>query len=118
MLDTKHRVIRGKAVSIVSLDATVVHPGEVFREAVAASSLGIVLFHNHPSSDPSPSADDLVLTGRMVRAGEIMGIDDVILDDQRHRGLRAGRIRLSGRETAVSRLLLRCGGRHVPRRTD
>src|SRR5262245_14161670 len=72
MLDTKHRVLRVKIVSIGSLDATVVHPREVFREAAAACASAIVLFHNHPSGDPTPSRDDLVLTSRMVRAGEIM----------------------------------------------
>jgi DNA repair protein RadC len=90
MLDTKHRVLRVKIVSIGSLDTTVVHPREVFREAAAASASAIVLFHNHPSGDPTPSRDDLVLTSRMVRAGEVMGIDVVdhlILADQRYYSL-------------------------------
>ena len=51
MLDTKHRVIRIKLVSIGSLDSTVVHPREVFREAAAAAAAAIILFHNHPSGD-------------------------------------------------------------------
>jgi len=87
MLDTKHRVIRIKIVSVGSLDSTVVHPREVFREAASASAAAIVLFHNHPSGDPMPSPDDLVLTTRMVNAGDIMGIDVVdhlILADQRY----------------------------------
>lgn len=87
MLDTKHRVIRIKVVSRGSLDATVVHPREVFREATSASAAAIVLFHNHPSGDPTPSPDDLVLTTRMVNAGDIMGIDVVdhlILADQKY----------------------------------
>ena len=96
MLDTKHRVIRIKVVSIGSLDSTVVHPREVFREAASASAAAIVLFHNHPSGDPSPSPDDLVLTTRMVNAGNIMGIDVVdhlILADQRYFSLvEAGRL--------------------------
>jgi len=90
MLDTKHRVLRIKIVSIGSLDTTVVHPREVFREAAAASAAAIVLFHNHPSGDPTPSKDDLLLTARMVRAGEVMGIDVVdhlILADQRYYSL-------------------------------
>ena len=90
MLDTKHRVLRIKIVSIGSLDTTVVHPREVFREAAAASAAAIVLFHNHPSGDPTPSRDDLVLTSRMVRAGEVMGIDVVdhlILADHRYYSL-------------------------------
>jgi DNA repair protein RadC len=90
MLDTKHRVIRIKLVSIGSLDAAVVHPREVFREATTASASAIVLFHNHPSGDPTPSTDDLVLTRRMIRAGDIMGIDVIdhlILSDQRYYSL-------------------------------
>jgi DNA repair protein RadC len=77
MLDTKTRLLRVKIVSTGSLDATVVHPREVFREAAAASAASIVLFHNHPSGDPTPSPDDLILTTRMVNAGDIMGIDVV-----------------------------------------
>jgi DNA repair protein RadC len=90
MLDTKHRVIRVKLVSIGGLDSTVVHPREVFREATAASAAAIVLFHNHPSGDPTPSSDDLLLTSRMIRAGDIMGIDVIdhlILSEQRYYSL-------------------------------
>jgi DNA repair protein RadC len=85
MLDSKHRVIRIKLLSVGSLDSTVVHPREVFREAAAANAAAIILFHNHPSGDPTPSPDDVVLTVRMVSAGDIMGIDVVdhlILADQ------------------------------------
>jgi DNA repair protein RadC len=80
-------VIRVRIVAIGSLDTTVVHPREVFREAAAASASAIVLFHNHPSGDPTPSEDDLLLTTRMVSAGEVMGIDVVdhlILADQQY----------------------------------
>ena len=96
MLDTKQRLIRIRILSVGSLDSTVVHPREVFREAAAASAAAIVLFHNHPSGDPSPSPDDLLLTTRMVNAGDIMGIDVVdhlILADQRYFSLvEAGRL--------------------------
>jgi DNA repair protein RadC len=90
MLDTKHRLIRVKVVAIGSLDAAIVYPREVFREATAASAAAIVLFHNHPSGDPTPSSDDLLLTRRMLRAGDIMGIDVIdhlILADQRYYSL-------------------------------
>jgi DNA repair protein RadC len=96
MLDTKHRVIRIRIVSVGSLDSTIVHPREVFREAASASASAIVLFHNHPSGDPTPSPDDLVLPTRLVHAGGIMGIDVIdhlILADQRYFSLvEAGRM--------------------------
>jgi DNA repair protein RadC len=95
-LDSKHRLIRIKVVSVGSLDTTVVHPREVFREAASASAAAIVLFHNHPSGDPTPSTDDVALTTRMIDAGEIMGIDVVdhlILSDQRYYSmLESGRL--------------------------
>jgi DNA repair protein RadC len=87
MLDTRHRLIRVKIVAIGSLDTTIVHPREVFREAASAAASAIVLFHNHPSGDPTPSRDDMILTARMVSAGGIMGIDVVdhlILADRRY----------------------------------
>jgi DNA repair protein RadC len=87
MLDTRYRLLRMKIISVGSVDTTVVHPREVFREAIAASATCIVLFHNHPSGDPTPSQDDFLLTTRMINAGDIMGIavaDHVILADQRY----------------------------------
>lgn len=87
LLDTRHRVIRVRVVALGSLDTTVVHPREVFREATTASAAAVVLFHNHPSGDPAPSPDDLALTTRMIRAGEVMGIevlDHLILAEQRY----------------------------------
>jgi DNA repair protein RadC len=75
MLDTKQRLIRIKILSLGSLDSTVVHPREVFREATAASAASIILFHNHPSGDPTPSESDFEITRRMVDAGKIVGID-------------------------------------------
>jgi DNA repair protein RadC len=87
LLDTRCRLIRIKIISVGSIDTSVVHPREVFREAASASAAAIVLFHNHPSGDPTPSQDDVELTTRMVQAGSIMGIevvDHVILADQRY----------------------------------
>ncbi len=96
MLDSKNRVLRIKLLSVGSLNATVVHPREVFREAAAAAAAAIILFHNHPSGDPSPSPDDFELTGRMLDAGEIMGIDVIdhlILADQTYYSMmESGRI--------------------------
>lgn len=84
LLDTKHRLIRTLVVSQGTLDASLVHPREVFRAAAEHSAAALVLFHNHPSGDPAPSVDDLQLTRRLVEAGEIMGIavvDHVVLGE-------------------------------------
>jgi len=74
-------------LSTGSLDSNIVHPREVFREAAANAAAAIVLFHNHPSGDPTPSPDDYTLTARMVSAGDVMGIDvvdHIILADQNY----------------------------------
>jgi DNA repair protein RadC len=91
LLDTRHRVIRTRLLSVGSLDATVVQPREVFRQAMLASAAALVLFHNHPSGDPEPSRDDVTLTLRMAAAGELMGvavIDHVVLGDGRYCSLK------------------------------
>jgi DNA repair protein RadC len=91
LLDTKHRVMRTTVVTVGTLDASIVHPREIFREAATAGAAAIVLFHNHPSGDPEPSQDDVLLTRRIVSAGVLMGIDvvdHVILADARYCSLR------------------------------
>ena len=91
LLDTRHRVLRSKLLSIGSLDASLVHPREVFREAVVSGASAVVVFHNHPSGDPAPSREDVDLTRRLVAAGEIMGIallDHLILADSRYYSFR------------------------------
>ena len=87
MLDSKLHILRIKIIAIGSIDSTVAHPREVFREAAVASAAAIVLFHNHPSGDPTPSVDDLELTERMLDAGDVMGIhvlDHIILSAHRY----------------------------------
>ncbi len=87
LLDTKHRVLRTTVVSIGTLDSSIVHPREVFREATLAGAAALVLFHNHPSGDPQPSDEDEKLTERLVAAGALMGIhviDHLILADVRY----------------------------------
>jgi DNA repair protein RadC len=84
MLDAKHRVLRTSIVSVGALDSTVVQPREVFREAMTTGAIAIVVFHNHPSGDPTPSDDDFALTDRLVEAGALIGIevlDHVVLGD-------------------------------------
>ena len=91
LLDTKHRVLRTTIVTVGTIDASIVHPREIFREAASAGAAAIVLFHNHPSGDPEPSHDDVTLTRRIVAAGVLMGIDVVdhmILADSRYCSLR------------------------------
>lgn len=75
LLDTKHRVTRTTIVTVGTLDASIVHPREIFREATAGGAAAIVVFHNHPSGDPEPSKEDIELTHRLVAAGVLMGID-------------------------------------------
>lgn len=75
LLDTKHRLIEQVVVSVGSLDHTFMSPREVFRDALLANSAALVLAHNHPSGDPSPSRDDELVTRRLVRAGELVGVE-------------------------------------------
>ncbi|MBR3458418.1 MAG: DNA repair protein RadC, partial [Selenomonadaceae bacterium] len=74
LLNAKNHIIGFRKVSIGSLTASVVHPREVFEEAVLGHAAAIILLHNHPSGDPSPSREDIQVTERMIKAGEIMDI--------------------------------------------
>jgi DNA repair protein RadC len=85
-LDVRHRLKREVVISTGCLTSSLVHPREVFQESVVARAAAIVLFHNHPSGDPEPSAEDLALTRRLAAAGTLMGIE--VLD---HLILGAGR---------------------------
>jgi DNA repair protein RadC len=87
LLDTRHRVLRARILAVGGLNATGVQPREVFREAALGGAAAIVMFHNHPSGDPSPSSDDVEVTRRLIAAGVVMGIDvvdHVILGDVRY----------------------------------
>ncbi len=87
LLDTRHRVLRTSVLAVGSLNSAVVQPREVFREAALGAAAAIIVFHNHPSGDPSPSPDDVELTKRLVAAGTLMGIDvidHVIVGDGRY----------------------------------
>ncbi|MGZ7440625.1 RadC family protein [Paenibacillus sp. TH7-28] len=74
-LNTKNHIIAQETLSIGSLNASIVHPREVFRAAIKCSSASVVCAHNHPSGDPTPSAEDIRMTSRLCEAGEIVGID-------------------------------------------
>jgi DNA repair protein RadC len=85
-LNTKNQVLKIETSAIGILSSSPVHPREVFKEAIRMSSAGLILAHNHPSGDPSPSQDDLLLTVRLREAGELLGIqviDHVIFGDNR-----------------------------------
>jgi DNA repair protein RadC len=74
LLDSKNRLLREVKVSEGSLNASIVHPREVFAPVVRESAAAVLLVHNHPSGDPTPSREDLELTGRLRDAGELMGV--------------------------------------------
>lgn len=75
MLNTKNVVMDIKDISIGNLNSSIVHPREVFCEAIKRSSFSIIICHNHPSGDPSPSQEDIDVTKRLYEAGKIIGID-------------------------------------------
>ncbi len=84
LLDTKNRLIRIATTSIGTLDSSVVHPREVFKDAIGVSAASILVVHNHPSGDPTPSPEDRNVTLRIAEAGKILGIellDHVIIGD-------------------------------------
>lgn len=75
LLNTKHKIMGIKEISRGSLNSSIVHPREVFRIAIKRSSAAIILAHNHPSGDVTPSREDIDLTQRLIKTGEIVGID-------------------------------------------
>ena len=75
LLDTRNQLIKVAEVSVGSLDTSIVHPREVFKEAISASAASVIFVHNHPSGDPGASEDDIKLTKRLAEAGGIVGID-------------------------------------------
>ena len=91
LLDGRHRVLRQELVSQGTLTASLVHPREVFRPALRESAAALVLVHNHPSGDPTPSREDREITERLMRAGEILGIpvlDHVVVAERGYCSLR------------------------------
>ena len=91
LLDGRHRVLGEAVVSQGTLTASLVHPREVFRPALRASAAAVILVHNHPSGDPTPSAEDRSVTGRLARAGELLGIrvlDHVVVAERGYVSLR------------------------------
>jgi len=74
-LDTKNNLLREEIVSVGSLNANIVHPREVFKTAIQESAAAIIVAHNHPSGDPSPSQNDIDITRKLVETGRVIGIE-------------------------------------------
>lgn len=92
MLDARHRLFKVAEISIGSLEMSIVHPRETFQEAITAGASALILAHNHPSGDPTPSPEDLELTRRLVEAGKLLGIpvlDHLIIAGERDLSLQA-----------------------------
>jgi DNA repair protein RadC len=90
LLSRSNRLIKEVTISEGTLDASIVHPRDVFREALLESAAGVILLHNHPSGNPNPSEEDLRITKQLVEAGRVMGIkvyDHIILAGEDYRSL-------------------------------
>lgn len=91
LLDTRNQLIKVAEISVGSLDSSIVHPREVFREAISASAASVIFVHNHPSGDPEASEDDIKLTKQLAEAGEVVGIDvldHIIIGDKKYLSLK------------------------------
>ena len=91
LLNTKNQVLASPTISIGSLNASIVHPREIFREAIHYAAASIILIHNHPSGDPNPSKEDLFVTEKLMKAGTLMDIavlDHVIIGDNKYISLK------------------------------
>lgn len=92
LLNTKNQVIAREEISIGSLNSSCVHPRELFKAAIRRSAAGIILVHNHPSGDPTPSRQDIEVTKRLLEVGNIIGInvlDHLVIGDSRFVSLKA-----------------------------
>jgi len=95
LVDSKHQLIRVRILAVGSSDSVMAEPREVFRDALLGGAAAVVLFHNHPSGDPTPSPDDVSLTHRMINAGRVVGIDvidHVIVGDARYFSMRESHV--------------------------
>lgn len=84
LLDSKSRIIRCKTISVGSLDSALVHPRDVFRPAIVHSASSLIVVHNHPSGDPTPSDEDILLTRELCLCGKMLGVeilDHIIIGD-------------------------------------
>lgn len=87
LLDTKNQIIVTEEISVGTLNASIVHPRDVFKAAIKRNANSIILIHNHPSGDPTPSNEDINITNRLIDAGNLIGIkvlDHLIIGDNRY----------------------------------
>ena len=90
LLNTKNKVFKEILVSDGTLTSSLVHPREVFRYAIKEAAAAVLIIHNHPSGDPSPSRDDINITKRLVETGKMIGInvlDHIIISDGKYLSL-------------------------------
>jgi DNA repair protein RadC len=95
LLDSKQKLIRVQTVSLGSLDKALVEPRDVFRPAITAGAASLVIVHNHPSGDPTPSEDDVLLTQELCMCGKILGItvlDHIIIGKRDHVSFRESKL--------------------------
>ncbi|GJL53098.1 MAG: hypothetical protein NPIRA02_02300 [Nitrospirales bacterium] len=86
-LNAKHQIIGGSVVAIGSLTTAIVHPREIFKTAITMNAAALILLHNHPGGDPTPSPEDHALTKRLTDCGELLGVrvlDHLILGNDRY----------------------------------
>jgi DNA repair protein RadC len=91
LLSTKNHIIATPTISVGTLNASLVHPRELFKEAINYSAASVILVHNHPSGDPTPSKEDIELTQKLVKAGKLLDIsvlDHVIIGDNKYVSLK------------------------------
>ncbi|MBE3518867.1 MAG: DNA repair protein RadC [Firmicutes bacterium] len=91
MLNARNQVLRREVVSVGCLDSTIVHPREIFKNCIKRSAASVILVHNHPSGDPTPSSEDLEITRRLSEGGKLLGIavlDHVIIGKGRYSSFR------------------------------
>ncbi len=86
LLNTKNQVLARETISIGTLNSSAIHPRELFKAAIRRSAAGVILLHNHPSGDPTPSRQDIEVTSRLIEAGSIIGIqvlDHLVIGDNK-----------------------------------
>lgn len=87
LLDTKNQIIAKEEISIGTLNASIVHPRDVFKIAIKRNANSMILIHNHPSGDPTPSKEDIGITNRLIEVGDLVGIkvlDHIIIGDSNY----------------------------------